>query len=150
MAVVAISVRTNYRLDDAEATTNWSKIGSSLAQEPDFKYQGTYVVSSKISTTLGGHYLSGATLMPADMTATGANVVMMKQMWTNKDVLTSNPAAALRIGSTSGNYYDYYIADDGTQGDIDYPPKGGFLINPVDPSVADGGRHLIHGQIPTP
>lgn len=54
MAVAAVSVRTNYRLDDAEATTNWSKIGSSLTQEPDFKHQGTYAVSSKIGTTLAG------------------------------------------------------------------------------------------------
>jgi hypothetical protein len=136
MAVVAVS-DSNNRLDAAEATTNWSKIGSSLAQEPDFVYQGTYSVSSKIGTTLGGHYLSGGTNMPLNMSTGGADdkVLMMKQQWTNKDVLTSNPAAALRVGSTSANYYDYYIADDGTQGDIDYPPRGGWIISPVNPNV---------------
>jgi hypothetical protein len=136
MAVVAISDSVR-RIDQAEATTNWTKIGSSLAQEPDFVYQGSFAVSSKIGTTAGGHYVDVSTAIGAvlDMTAGDDKVHMGKRLWSNYAVLTSNPAAIVRIGSSSGNYYEWYLADDGTQGDIDYPIRGGWLITPIDVNV---------------
>lgn len=134
MAAVAVDA-DNTRLDDADATTNWTKLTQATSQEPDFKYQGSYSVSGKIGTASAGHYLSGGTSMPINMTTAGQEVVVMKAIWTNKDVLQSVPAAEHRVGSGTGAYYSYYIADDGTQGDIDYPAKGGWLINPIDPNV---------------
>ena len=137
MAVVALS-NSVLRLDDADATTNWTKLGSgvNLAQEGDFKYQGSFSVSSKVGVTFGGHYLSGAAAMPVDMTAGDDVVCLFKGVWTNKDILISVPSATHEIGSGSGDYHQYYIADDGTQGDIDYPAKGGFLISPINPNVS--------------
>lgn len=132
MAVVAIS-NSNNRVDAAEATTNWSKIGNSLAQEPDFVYQGSFAISSKVSTTLAGHSCAPGSV---NMT-TGDNIVcMFKALWTNYSVLAATPSAAHRIGSSSSAYHEYYIADDGTQGDIDYPVRGGWLISPINPNVS--------------
>ena len=131
MAAVAIS-DSNNRVDAAEATTNWSKIGNSLAQEPDFVWQGSFAVSSKVGTTAGGHSCAPGAV---DMTTGDNQVCLFKALWSNYSVLTSNPAALHRIGSSSSAYYEYYIADDGTQGDIDYPPRGGWLITPINPNV---------------
>ena len=132
MTVVAVS-DSNNRLDAAEVTTNWTKITSAVGQEPDFHYQGSFSVSGKIGTSSTGHYLSlGASV---DMTAGDNLVCLFKGIWTNKDILQGIPSAEHRIGSGTGDYYSYYIADDGSQGDIDYPAKGGWLISPIDPNV---------------
>lgn len=140
MAVVAVT-DNNTRHDAAETTGNWNKIGNSLSQEPDVFYQGSFAISSKIGTTLGGHYV--ATGANRDMTTAALAVVMMKGNWLNKNVLTSNPAALHRLGSGSAAYYLFYIADDGTQeailgarpGDNVYKALGGFIITPINPNL---------------
>ena len=132
MAAVSTSNSVT-RLDDAEDTTNWAKDGgASPSQEPDFKYQGTYSVSAKIGTSKGGPAYTHPTT--TDMTVAGDDVIVFKGIWTNKDVLQPAPSATHKIGNDASNYYEYNIADDGTQGDIDYPAKGGWLISAINPN----------------
>jgi hypothetical protein len=137
VAVVAVSDSVN-RLDDADALTNWVKVGAALAQEGDFVYQGSFSVSGKVGTSSQGHYLdvTSATGGTVDMTAAGDKVAMYKAIWTTSGILQSTPSAEVRIGSSTTNYNAYYIADDGSRGDIDYPVKGGWLISPIDPNVS--------------
>ena len=145
MAVVSVT-NNNTRHDAAEATTNWSKIGNSLAQEPDFFYQGSFSISSKVGTSLGGHSCSTGTTRNMSGTA-NLNVVIMKILVTNKNVLDGSPSGSLgqivRIGSGSSDFHTYLISDNGTveaqtgakPGDRVYPALGGYLIRPIDPNV---------------
>ncbi len=70
------------------------------------------------------------------MTTGDDKVCLFKAIWTNSSVLDVSPSAEHQIGSSASAYYQYYIADDGTRGDIDYPVKGGWIISPIDPNVS--------------
>jgi hypothetical protein len=44
----------------------------------------------------------------------------------------------VRMGNSTSNYVRYVLLDDGTQGDngeFEYPAKGGWIIEPIDPGV---------------
>ena len=149
MAVVAVT-DSNNRRNGAEATTNWTSDGGGGAgpqQEPDVVYQGSFAVSRKVGTTKGGFQFiepTGST----DMTVAGDNVIVFKMIATNPSVLIAAPAFGCRIGSAAGNWYEYYIGDDGTQGDITYPVRGGWLLVPVDPNLLHY-RDALGGTAPT-
>lgn len=123
----------NLRADDMNATTNVSGIGggAGAGAEPDFVYQGTNSVSRKIGTSAGGFYTTTGT--SRDMTAARRNTVMLKVIATNSAALeaVSVPGIEVRIGSGTSAYYSYNI-----EGNDTYPIKGGWLIRPIDPSVA--------------
>lgn len=155
MAVVSVT-NNNTRHDAAETTTNWTKIGNSLAQEPDFFYQGSFSISSKVGTSLGGHSCSTGTTRNMSGTA-NLNVVILKLLVTNKNVLDGDTAGQtgqkVRIGSGSSDFHNYTIADDGTieattgakPGDRVYPALGGYLIRPIDPNV-EAWRQATNGS----
>lgn len=133
MVVVVVSDDNNRR-DDADSLTNWSKEGGAGSPDTgDFVYQGTTSIVTKVGTTLGGHRMDDPTT--TSLTGTTDRVVMCKGIWTNKDILVAPPSATFRIGSSISDYHEYYIADDGSYGDRDYPVKGGWLVAPIDPNI---------------
>ena len=119
-----------------DANTNVSSIGggAGAGAEPDFVYQGTNSVSRKVSSSTGaGFYTSTGTAR--DMTATGRVTWLAKIIVTNSSSINSNKLV-LRVGSGTGDYYEYDIADDGTSVG-EYPAKESWLIVPIDPNVSD-------------
>jgi len=149
MAVVAVSDSNNQR-DDAEDATLWGSDGAGGAgpqDETDVFYQGTQAVSRKIGTTVGGHeWVDGVTSV--DMTAAADNTWMAKVIATTPSNLIATPSFGVRIGSATGDWYEYYLADDGTQGDIDYPVKGGWVVAPINPNLV-AWRDALGGTAPT-
>lgn len=134
MAVVAVTA-DNARWDAMDATTNVSSIGggAGAGAEPDFVYQGTNSVSRKVSSSTGaGFYTSTGTTR--DMTAAARSTWLAKVIVTNSSSLNST-GLKLRVGSSTGAYYEYNIADDGTV--EAYPAKESWLIVPIDPNISD-------------
>jgi hypothetical protein len=117
------------RLNTAEAITNWTG-NNNIAVEPDFKYQGTYSISSIVKTTEAGIYYTNGT--GVNMSNTPNKFWLAKFILTNKDVLDGN-GMTMVIGSSSGNYYYYYVYNTTTK---IYPIAGGFQLIPLDPNIA--------------
>jgi hypothetical protein len=145
MTTVAVTDSNNQINDcDDEGVGNWSKINNVGAPEDadDFFYQGINSQASKVGTTEGGLGLLDVT--ETDMTAPADNTLMGKLIATNPAILTSVPALSYGIGSADSAFYMYYIADDGTQGDIDYPATGSWLLAPINPNI-EAWRDAVTG-----
>jgi len=121
------------RLNDAEATTNWTKItgGKAPTLNPDQFYQGSNSISVKATTTAfdGPEYTHTAT---TDFSTT-------PQMWLAKILCpvpglistTRTQAFIARIGSSSTDYYEYVVH----AGPTSYPAIRAWLIVAVDPNL---------------
>ncbi|RLE23246.1 MAG: hypothetical protein DRJ50_06485 [Actinobacteria bacterium] len=135
MAAVTVS-DSNIRVQDCEGSFSGGTItgGTGASTNADIKIQGSYSWGRKVGSgsVLFGFWYN-ATL--TDMTAAGNEVVMMKVANTNPGGLQAN-GLHVRIGTSSTVYHQYKISDDGTRGDIDYPVLAGWLVVPIDPSVA--------------
>ena len=121
------------RLDSADTIgTAWTVLGLAKAAtaEPDFIYQNTGSASNKVKTTEEGvAYVHTAAV---DLTA---STLIFKHIATTSNILNNEGATGgiLEVGSgtTRANYYRYYVVGGNT-----YPPKGGWLITPIDPNVS--------------
>ncbi|RKZ92520.1 MAG: hypothetical protein DRQ40_08655 [Gammaproteobacteria bacterium] len=132
MAAVAVAA-DNLRADNMDTDTNCSAIGSGpgTVNESDVIYQGSGSVSRKAGTTEKG--LASDTGAARDMTATGRETYIVKAWLTNySSTATSGNYFRVRVGSASGAYY-YYEYGSPT---VDYPAKGGWVIDAIDPSIA--------------
>ena len=132
MVAAAVSANNN-RIETAETTTNWGNDGGGggIAVETDIVYQNLGAASRKISTTLlGRSYTHGA---GTDTTATDRRHMMAKITVTNPAALLArtSPALHLRIGSSSANFKDVYVA-----GNDNYPARGGWLLVPISMNVS--------------
>ncbi len=138
MAVVAISDSNLRRQDMEGALSGVTQIGSGpgtgLFAEAFYQGVQAWGIRNNAINTLKGFFVNVTT---TDMTAAGDEVVLLKG-----DVINSTAMATIanggalrhRIGSATTAYYEYYVADDGGQGDIDYPIKQGWVISPIDPN----------------
>jgi hypothetical protein len=131
MATVTIT-NSNNRLEDSEATTGWSKTGSASnpVLEPDFVYQGSNSVSSKVKNTAGGIEHDVGAGNTVDMTTGDDTVWMIKLTATNISALNGTLDAYVGEGSGVPTTRFLSIIDPGTRGDIDAPVKGGWLVVP--------------------
>jgi hypothetical protein len=142
MAVVTVAA-DNTRVNAADDTTGWTNIGGGggIANETDVTYQNNIAQSRKIGTTLlgRGYDYSPSTV---DMTVLDSTTWLCKVAVTNYGVLLTRSAPALhvRVGSSSADTYDYYVA-----GSDNYPPKGGWLLLGIDPNVS-GYRDATNGS----
>jgi len=107
--------------------------GGGVADEPDIVYQGSTAQSRKVSTSIIGRtYTHGS---GTDMDGTPFNTAhwIAKVNATNSAALLSrtSPALHVKVGSSSGNYHTYYLF-----GNDNYPPKGGWQIIAIAPSVS--------------
>jgi hypothetical protein len=136
MAVVSIS-DSNNRAEDMEGTPTVTDIGAGAGggKETVTYFQGLASISRKItSVALRGTGTTVAT--PVNMT-TGDNTT-----WMSKTLLTdyldiNSVGWLVRCGSTTADYYDYILLDDGTLGDrssSDFP-RGGWIVEAVNPNV---------------
>lgn len=134
---------SNNRIEDMEGSPSNTNIGSGQAggTDADFLLQGTQSFGRKINT-LNTDYGFWITVTSVNMTAGDDNVWMAKILLTNKDALNAGGASGgikLRLGSGTGAYHGYLVADEGTLGDnadLQYPTRGGWLILPIDPNVS--------------
>jgi len=149
MATVAMS-NDNTRVAVATIATDtgtWGNDGGGggIADEPDIVYQTTTAQSRKVSTTLiGRDYTHGS---GTDMDGTPANTAhcIMKLNVTNNAALNTRttPGSELKVGSGSGDYHSYYL-----YGSDNYPPRGGWQIIAIAPSVT--GYASVVGDTGTP
>jgi hypothetical protein len=127
MGTVTYDDGAAFRLDDADATTNWVDWGTSPTQEGDYRYQGSFCVSCQVKKSeVGMYYLHTST---TDMTTPKAWIAKIIQ--TNKDDIDGN-GLWLAIGSDDANFHTYYVYPTGG----DYPIAGGWQIIPIDPNEA--------------
>ena len=134
MAVVAIS-DSNNRAEDFEGTPSFTSIGggAGAGKETVTFFQGAASGSRKVVASGGaGFWVTAAAT--TDMTSGDNGVWLCKVLLYDSADLNST-GFRVRLGGDQSNYYEFYLADDGTQGDIDYPPKGGWLIRPINPNV---------------
>jgi hypothetical protein len=130
--VVAVAVaEDSLRADAMDALTNVSGIGGGpgAVTEPDIYYQGVGAISRKV-TAAGFYTTTGAN---RNLTATGRKTWMVKVAVTNYAALNAT-GLDVRVGSGTGAYYAYRVASSAAA-EL-YPPRGGFLIIPIDPNVA--------------
>lgn len=130
MATVAVA-EDNSRYDNMDATTNISGIGggAGAGTEPDIVYQGSNSISRKV--TAGGFYSdTGAN---RNLTTTGRSTWLVKIWLTNYGSLTTTGnVLEARLGSGTGAYYTYVIGSP----TVDYPSRGGWVIEAIDPNIA--------------
>jgi len=134
MADVSMSAQVT-RIDSMETVDNTDTLGggSPEIQETDFVYQGLYSVSRKVSATSNlGFYTAGAA-GPYNISGTGTyQVLMLKVLATNNLSLSDAPNGLRnRIGSGESDYHEYDQYDGN-----DYPFLGGWLVIPVDATIA--------------
>lgn len=142
MATVAITAN-NTRLEDGESATGWSSIGSGPggASEGAFPYQGSLLFNRKVTDSAGaGFYYSPASDggSAQNMTTTALRTVMIKAIVTDYGGLQPTDGFRVRIGSGTGAYYVFIIAGSlAKKASLSaYPPRGGFIIIPIDPNIA--------------
>tara|TARA_R100001244_G_scaffold25113_4_gene25578 strand:+ start:39859 stop:41466 length:1608 start_codon:yes stop_codon:yes gene_type:complete len=142
MAAAAVTF-DGTRVNDADAVgTVWTGIGGGGAKavaEPDFVYQGSFSISSKVGTSLRGQQLN----LGAATDYTTPLVWIAKCIATNSSSLLAKaaPGGVLSIGTGgAGNSDDYYVA-----GNDDYPLLGGWLIIPIDPN--GGNASAVNGGL---
>lgn len=134
MSTVVVAA-DNVRIDTMDTTTNVQNIGGGAAAgaEPDVFYQGTGSVSRKVSTAQRGFWTSGGSTF--DLTATRRTTVMLKAAIVNWNALDPQTTPGLQLlvgsGATATDYYEFDIS----LPDI-YPPRGGFIIRPIDANVS--------------
>ena len=137
MAAVTVSAN-NTRIAVATIATDtgtWGNDGGGggVSDEPDIVYQTGTAQSRKVSTSIiGRSYTHGS---GTDMDGTPASTAhcIMKINATNSAALLSrtSPALHLKVGSSSGNYHTYWLF-----GNDNYPPRGGWQIVAIAPSVS--------------
>jgi hypothetical protein len=151
MAAISITA-DNTRIEDGEAATGWSSIGSGPggASEGAFFYQGSNLFNRKVTSSTGAGFYYAPNSDGAgtqDMTTAAKTAVMVKLIVTDYGGLQSTNGIQFRIGSGTGAYYEYILA--GSSSPItsydQYPVKGGFIIVPVDPNIA-GYRNSTTGS----
>ena len=129
MAAVSVTF-DGVRVDDGEATTNWTNAGSNPTLEPDYRYQGNNCISCQVKTAQVGFYFRNATVSH-DM-ASLQRVWLAKAIQTNKDSL-DGLGLVLELGTGARTaYYRYYTYTATT-----YPIQGGFFIAPIDPNKTE-------------
>lgn len=142
MAVVSI-IANNTRIEDGEAATGWSSIGSGQggAAEGSFFYQGALLFNRKVTAAGGAGFYYAPTSdsgSSQDMTSSTKPVCMFKFIVTDYGGLNPQDGCVVRLGSDTSNYYDYVVA--GTSSPVSayskYPAPGGFIIVPVDPEIS--------------
>lgn len=147
MAVVSVAF-DGTRVNDADALGSvWTDLAGKAANaEPDFIYQltsgTTGSVSEKVGTSEGGVALDVVTTI--DFTT--PRVWLAKIIATNNSILNNKGSTGgiLEIGSGGRRsaYDRYYVVGGDT-----YPPKGGWLIIPIDPN--GGNQSARPGSAPT-
>ncbi len=140
MAVVSVSANNN-RVEDAESSTGWSSIGGGAggAAEGSFPYQGGNLYNRKITSLRGFYYDPTSDGGGAvDMTASANRCWVVKAIVTDYAGLNAASGLRIRIGSGTGDYYEYIIS--GTDSVVSaydsYAARGGLFIVPIDPNVA--------------
>ena len=140
MAVVVVQNSNNRRDDFEGAVSGTNNIGSGPgpSADPDFFIQGAQSWGRRINNANadnGFGFTDGATV---DMTAGDDSTWMAKVLLTNIGSMGTG-GVKVRIGSATSAYYEYLLRDEGSQGDdgeFEYPIKGGWLIEPVNPNVS--------------
>jgi len=138
MAVVSVTFQGT-RVNASDANTDWNKVnvgGGAPAAEPANRYQGTNIVGNQIKTSIGGlEYDPGAGAV--DMTAANRQLWFVKCVITDYADLVTTIGAEIRVGSSSGDYYDYVVS--GTNSNRSrfnaWPSQGGFLIFGLNPEI---------------
>ena len=136
MATVAVTA-DNTRIAVATIATDtgtWGNDGGGggVADEADIVYQTTTAQSRKVgATAIGRSYTHGS---GTDMDGTPASTAhyIAKIAATNYNILNvrSTPALHMKIGSSASDHHWYYLF-----GSDNYPPRGGWQIVAIAPSV---------------
>lgn len=137
MAVATVVAEVNRRTvaDGSGGFISFGGSGAGPQNEPDVYYQLTSgtdgSASRKVGTNFGGLGFSDATTV--DMTAADRTFMLFKIIATNKEALLTNgsPSMQIAIGDSDTTFYAYDV-----YGSDDYPIKGGFLLFPFNPNVA--------------
>lgn len=117
------------RVNDAEATTNWTGATATPTLEPDFRYQGSNCISAQVKTSETGFYYRQAGVTH-DFTT--PKIWIAKAIITNKDALDGN-GLVLEIGTGTRTAYHQYFVWSATT----YPIAGGWTIVPIDPTAVN-------------
>jgi hypothetical protein len=148
---MATVTANNTRIDDAEDIVGWDSIGSGQGGsiEGSFFFQGSLLYNRKVtdSAGAGGAYLpSSDGGFPIDMSPGLRKAFLVKCVVTDYGGLQTTNGVQVRLGSGTAAYHEYIVG--GSLAPIpslkSYPPKGGFVITAIDPSVA-GYRNATAG-----
>jgi len=138
--VVVAFPSTGGRIDpnnagEAGVTTGWALLGGgkSLTAETDFKYQGSYSISVKVSKSQGG--LSFSPTAGINFSATPRTALLKMYVATPGLLGSLNSGSGLNAEMGSGGvrsaWYVYYL-----EGVATYPRTRAFIIRAVDPNLA--------------
>ncbi len=133
MAAVVVT-DSNNRVEDMETSPTITNIGAGQAGgvETVTFIQGAQSISRKVVNT--AYRGTGVSFTAVDMTAGDDLVVLIKALLTDELDVNSLGFEA-RIGSSTTNYNAYIFVDDGTLPDRPVPPRSGWKLEAVDPSV---------------
>lgn len=144
MTAVAVSDSNNSR-EDFEGSPSFTSIvgGAGAGQEAVTYLEGSNSGSRKVvSSSSAGFWVNTAS--GVDMTSGDDRVWLAKIFLSDFGDLNST-GLRLRLGADTSNYYEYLVHDDGTRGDIDYPPLASWRIIPIDPNVV-AWRDFVTGS----
>lgn len=143
--MTAVSLTHNItRQEDFEGSPGGS-IGSigggpSAVAEAGLHIQGSQCLARRIGGTgseRGFTYIHGD-IGTVDMLQQ-ASGVMLAKTFTALSAVIETPGNRVGIGDTTSAYYNYMVGDDGTMGDgpdFPLPPKGGYVITPIEVRVS--------------
>lgn len=141
MVAVAVVASNTRRQDFEGAVSGTTNIGAGagVGTFAEAIYQGAQTWGRKIASANAerGFWLA---ITSIDMTTAANMVVMMKASLVNSAAISTvanGGGVRHRIGSSTTNYNEYIVADQGDQGDNGEFEYGGriWLLNPIDPSV---------------
>jgi len=110
--------------------------GGAVVDEADNVYEGASsgtAQSRKVGTTLSGRNYTHGSGTDMDGTPMSTAHWMCKTIITNFRglVVRTGPAHHVKMGSSASDYHEYWL-----YGGVDYPPRGGWQIVPIAPSVS--------------
>lgn len=114
--------------------------GPGASAEAGLHYEAAQCLSRRIAGTgdeRGFTYIHGD-IGTVNMT-TAATQVMLAKTFTALSAVIESPGNRVGIGDGVSDYYNYMVGDDGTMGDgpdFPLPPKGGYVITPIEVRVS--------------
>lgn len=141
MAVVAVTHNIT-RLEDFEGTPTGTFGNTGLGGGPGaaaaagLHYEAAQAASRRIAGTgdeRGFTYILPATPGAQNMTSVGNHVYLVKAFTALAAVINAE-GTRMGIGDGVGDYFNYQVGEDGSgfNGDLALPPKGGYVLIPIE------------------
>lgn len=134
------------RVNDADVNNLWDNFGSggpSPAAEPQLKYQGSFAVNKKVTSTTSRTGVELNDTTSYDMVSTYP-LWLAKVKVADAGDLNTTYGVELSIGSANNQYYSYNVAGSGANNDqytSGYNSQGGlaegYIITAVNPNVSE-------------